>query len=81
MTVGILLAYLCFLFVVAAVAERFGRRRLVARLGWLRLENLRGAHVLIQPHESLRLTLIDDLSDSALELMKQSGFGPALVAA
>ena len=32
MTVGILLAYLCFLFVVAAVAERFGRRRLVARL-------------------------------------------------
>jgi len=31
-TVGILLAYLCFLFVVAAVAERFGRRRLVARL-------------------------------------------------
>ena len=32
MTVGILLAYLCFLFVVAAVAERFGRRRLVSRL-------------------------------------------------
>ena len=32
MTVGILLAYLCFLFIVAAVAERFGRRRLVARL-------------------------------------------------
>ncbi len=32
MTVGILLAYLCFLFVVAAVAERFGRRPLVARL-------------------------------------------------
>jgi len=31
-TVGILLAYLCFLFVVAAVAERFGRRPLVARL-------------------------------------------------
>jgi len=31
-TVGILLAYLCFLFVVAAVAERFGRRRLVSRL-------------------------------------------------
>jgi len=31
-TVGILLAYLCFLFIVAAVAERFGRRRLVARL-------------------------------------------------
>src|SRR5881296_1391233 len=29
---GILLAYLCFLFVVAAVAERFGRRRLVSRL-------------------------------------------------
>ena len=32
MTVGILLAYLCFLFVVAAVAERFGQRRLVSRL-------------------------------------------------
>ena len=32
MTVAILLAYLCFLFVVAAVAERFGRRLLVPRL-------------------------------------------------
>ena len=32
MTVSILLAYLCFLFVVAAVAERFGRRLLVRRL-------------------------------------------------
>lgn len=32
MTFGILLAYLCFLFLVAAVAERFGRRLMVPRL-------------------------------------------------
>src|SRR5574341_1971045 len=30
--VGIVLAYLCFLFVVAAVAERYGRRLLAPRL-------------------------------------------------
>jgi hypothetical protein len=50
-----------------------------ARLVWLRRENARRAHIFVRPHGLSRLTLVDDLSDAALNSMKRAGFAPTLV--
>jgi hypothetical protein len=50
-----------------------------ARFAWLRQENARRAHIFVRPHGLSRLTLIDDLSGSALNSMKRAGFAPTLV--
>ena len=50
-----------------------------ARFAWLRRENARGAHIFVRPHGLSRLTLVDDLSSSALNSMKRAGFAPTLV--
>ena len=50
-----------------------------ARFAWLRQENACGAHIFARPHGLSRLTLVDDLSDSALNSMKRAGFTPTLV--
>jgi hypothetical protein len=50
-----------------------------ARFEWLWRENARRAHVFARPHGLSRLTLVDDLSASALNSMKRAGFAPTLV--
>jgi hypothetical protein len=50
-----------------------------ARFAWLRRENTRRAHIFVRPHGLSRLTLVDDLSSSALNSMKRGGFAPTLV--
>jgi RepB DNA-primase from phage plasmid len=50
-----------------------------ARFAWLSWENTRRAHIFVRPHGLSRLTLVDDLSSSALNAMKRAGFAPTLV--
>ena len=50
-----------------------------ARFAWLGRENARRAHIFVRPHGLSRLTLVDDLSSSALNAMKRAGFAPTLV--
>jgi len=46
---------------------------------WLRHENAKGAHIYVRPAGLHALSLIDDLSDEAIERMKAEGFEPAVV--
>jgi hypothetical protein len=48
--------------------------RLLRSIAWLRLENMRGRNVYIRPQGEHHLSLVDDLSKSAIERMKAEGF-------
>ncbi|MDQ1470508.1 MAG: hypothetical protein QOJ99_1988 [Bryobacterales bacterium] len=52
---------------------------LLKSIAWLRLQNLRGRNIYIRPKGEHSLSLVDDLSRSAIERMKVEGFHPAAV--
>jgi len=54
-------------------------RRIEQAIQRLRLENARGAHIFVRPHNAHALSLIDDSSVEAIARMTDAGFHPALV--
>src|SRR6202171_6781175 len=52
---------------------------LLRSVSWLRLKNSQGRNIYIRPHGEHALSLIDDASPQAIELMKSEGFAPAVV--
>lgn len=52
---------------------------LLRSIGWLRLENMRGRNIYVRPKGEHHLSLVDDLSKSAVERMKAEGFEPAAI--
>src|SRR6266849_5863017 len=52
---------------------------LLRSVSWLRLKNLEGRNIYIRPSGEHALSLIDDASAQAIELMKSEGFAPAVV--
>ena len=52
---------------------------LLRSIAWLRFENLRGRNIYIRPQGEHHLSLVDDLSKSAIDRMKAEGFQPAAV--
>jgi hypothetical protein len=59
--------------------ERWSVEHVESALKWLRRENARGAQIFVRPHGEHALTLLDDLTSSAILELKRSGFGPAVV--
>jgi hypothetical protein len=52
---------------------------LLRSIAWLRLENMRGRNIYIRPQGEHHLSLVDDLSKSAIDRMKSEGFQPAAI--
>ena len=52
---------------------------LLRSVSWLRLKNLEGRNIYIRPSGEHALSLIDDATAQAIELMKSEGFTPAVV--
>ena len=52
---------------------------LLRSIAWLRLENMRGRNIYIRPQGEHQLSLVDDLSKSAIRRMKTEGFEPAAI--
>jgi hypothetical protein len=52
---------------------------LLRSIAWLRLENMHGRNIYIRPRGEHHLSLIDDLSKSAIDRMKAEGFQPAAI--
>ncbi len=52
---------------------------LLRSVSWLRLMNSQGRNIYIRPRDEHPLSLIDDASAQAIELMKSEGFAPAVV--
>ena len=52
---------------------------LLRSVAWLRLENMRGRNIYIRPQGEHHLSLVDDLSKSAIDRMKAEGFQPAAI--
>jgi len=52
---------------------------LLRSIAWLRLENMRGRNIYIRPQGEHHLSLVDDLSKSAIDRMKTEGFQPAAI--
>jgi RepB DNA-primase N-terminal domain len=52
---------------------------LLRSIAWLRFENMRGRNIYIRPQGEHNLSLVDDLSKSAIERMKAEGFEPAAI--
>src|SRR6266478_5340153 len=52
---------------------------LLRSVSWLRLKNCQGRNIYIRPRGEHALSLIDDASEQAIELMKSQGFAPAVV--
>jgi hypothetical protein len=50
-----------------------------AALAWLRRENARNAEILVRPHGTHALSLLDDLSAETISRMTDAGFQPAAV--
>jgi hypothetical protein len=46
---------------------------------WLRAKNAGGAAIYIRPHGEHHLSLVDDLTDKAVQQMKKGGFEPTLL--
>lgn len=61
------------------VPRVWDREALVRSVAWLRYENLSGRNIYIRPKGEHQLSLVDDLSATAVAKMKQSGFAPALI--
>jgi hypothetical protein len=53
--------------------------RICKSISWLRRENACDAHIFIRPIWPHALSLIDDLSETKIEAMGESGFEPAVV--
>ena len=52
---------------------------LLRSVSWLRFQNAAGRNIYVRPRGEHNLSLVDDLSASAIERMKQTGFAPAVV--
>ena len=52
---------------------------LLRSIAWLRLENMRGRNIYIRPQGEHHLSLVDDLSKSAIDRMITEGFQPAAI--
>jgi hypothetical protein len=52
---------------------------LLRSIAWLRLENMHGRNIYIRPQGEHHLSLVDDLSESAIRRMKAEGFQPAAI--
>ena len=52
---------------------------LLRSIAWLRFENMRGRNIYIRPQGEHHLSLVDDLSKSAIDRMKVEGFEPAAI--
>lgn len=52
---------------------------LLRSVTWLRRENREGRNIYIRPKGEHDLSLVDDLTSTALEAMKEAGFNPSLV--
>jgi RepB DNA-primase N-terminal domain len=52
---------------------------ILGSLDWLRLQNLRGRNIFVRPKGEHPLSLIDDLTDTAIARMKVDGFTPAVI--
>ena len=52
---------------------------LLRSIAWLRLENMRGRNIYIRPQGEHHLSLVDDLSKTAIDRMKAEGFEPAAI--
>ena len=59
--------------------EALTKTDVVKRIEWLKVENLKGHHIYIRPHGSTGLVLVDDISQSTVERMKQERVKPVLV--
>jgi RepB DNA-primase from phage plasmid len=55
------------------------RETLLRSVGWLCFQNTRGRNIYIRPKGEHHLSLVDDLTASAIQRMKADGFGPAVV--
>ncbi len=63
----------------AMLPRSWDAETLLRSISWLRLENLRGRNIYIRPQGEHHLSLIDDLSKSAIDRMKAEGFEPAAI--
>ncbi len=63
----------------AMLPRAWDAETLLRSIAWLRLENLRGRNIYIRPQGEHHLSLVDDLSRSAIERMKAEGFDPAAI--
>jgi len=61
------------------LAANYRTRLIRSALRWLRHANARGANIFVRPAGIHQLSLIDDLTAAAIEEMKRTGFGPAVV--
>ena len=52
---------------------------LLRSIPWLRLENMHGRNIYIRPQGEHHLSLVDDLSKTAIDRMKAEGFQPAAI--
>src|ERR1700687_741437 len=52
---------------------------LLRSVSWLRLKNSQGRNIYIRPRGEHALSLIDDASEQAIELLKSEGFAPAVI--
>src|SRR6266851_10014075 len=59
--------------------ERWSAEHVVSVLKWLRRENARGGQIFVRPHGEHALSLLDDLTSSAIFELKHSGFDPAVI--
>jgi hypothetical protein len=59
--------------------EGWSAGQVESAIKWLRRENARGAQIFVRPHGEHALSLLDDLSCSAILELKRSGFDPAVV--
>jgi hypothetical protein len=74
------MSYRCF---VIGILQQSGRMLLRERwsaedvgpaLKWLRSENARGAHIFVRPHGEHVLSLLDDITSSAIVELRRAGF-------
>jgi hypothetical protein len=59
--------------------ERWSAEHVVSVLKWLRRENARGGQIFVRPHGEHALSLLDDLTSSAIFELRHSGFDPAVI--
>jgi hypothetical protein len=52
---------------------------LLRSIAWLRFENMRGRNIYIRPQGEHHLSLVDDLTKSAIDRMQAEGFRPAAI--
>ena len=56
--------------------ERWSAEQVESALKWFRRENARGAQVFVRLHGEHALSLLDDVTSSAIFELKHSGFDP-----